>query len=199
MAVYPVFVELAGRRCLVVGGGVVGRRKAEGLLSAGAAVTVIEPRPGDELRAMARHATSLSLVERAFRDGDSAGAALVYACADKPDVNAAVAADAKAAGAPCCRADDGAASDFTAGAVLRRGAVCVAVSTGRSSPRLAVRVRDRIAASGAVDDALAEEAGGPPGRGAGQGTIDGTIEGTTEGTGAGTTEATSEGAGRCIR
>lgn len=195
MAVYPVFVELAGRRCLVVGGGVVGRRKAEGLLAAGAAVTIVEPRPGDELRAMARDAGALSVVERGFRAGDCAGAALVYACADDRDVNAAVAADARSAGSPCCRADDGAASDFTAGAVLRRGGVCVAVSTGGASPGLAVRVRDRLAASGAIDEALADEARRPTGRDAGEKAA-GRAAGTASDE---TSERTAEGAARCTR
>lgn len=70
---------------------------------------------------------------------------LVFACTDCPETNAAVVEAARLDGILACRADDGEAGDFTNGATLRRGEVCIAVASGASSPALSARVRDRIA------------------------------------------------------
>jgi precorrin-2 dehydrogenase/sirohydrochlorin ferrochelatase len=87
----------------------------------------------------------LRVETRPFRDQDCDRRVLVFACTNDPEANDAVARAATACGVPCCRAD-GARGDFSTGAVLRRGEVCVAVSTTGSSPVLAVEARDRIAA-----------------------------------------------------
>lgn len=141
MPSYPVFLRLEGRRCLVVGGGRVGRSRAAGLREAGASVTVVEPRPGPALRDL----DGVEILARGFDDHDCDGMALVFACTDVEDVNAGVLRAAGAAGALACRADSAQSGDFTTPAVLRRGEVCVAVSSGASSPALAARLRDDLA------------------------------------------------------
>jgi precorrin-2 dehydrogenase / sirohydrochlorin ferrochelatase len=150
MKLFPAFFDLAGRPCLVAGGGRVGLEKAKSLLSAGAAVLVVEPAPSPELRTEAGE--RLAIDERCFRTGDCRGRFLVFACTGTPSVNDAVASDARAAGALCCRVD-GRPGDFTMGAVLRRGELCVSVSSGGASPRLAAEARDRVA------EAIGEEYG----------------------------------------
>lgn len=145
MGLYPLFLELAGRRAVVVGGGRVAERKALALLEAGAAVTVVAPEATPPLAEAARGGR-LVWHRRAFEPGDLAGAALVFAATDRREVNAAVAAWARAAGVLCNVADDPAACDFFVPALLRRGDLLIAVSTGGASPAVARRIREALAA-----------------------------------------------------
>jgi siroheme synthase-like protein len=142
MKLFPAFLDLAARPCLVVGGGAVGLEKAKSLVAAGASVLVVDPAPSSEL--LAEAGKHLSVDARAFVAADCRGRVLVFACTGDPAVDGDVASAAKAAGALCCRAD-GAAADFTTGAVLSRGDLCVAVSSGGASPLLAADARDRAA------------------------------------------------------
>ena len=91
---HPVFLDLEGRACVVVGAGRIARAKAESLLEAGADVTVVAPEIGREL---ADHAAArrLKVVEREFRDSDLAGAFLVIAATDDVEVNRKVHAEAQ--------------------------------------------------------------------------------------------------------
>jgi siroheme synthase-like protein len=91
---------------------------------------------------------------RPFEPGDVDGCAIVVAATADPEVNAAVARAAVAAGVPCNVAGAGARGDVVLPAVLRRGPLTIAVSTGGASPRLARLVRDRIARE--YDDAWGE-------------------------------------------
>lgn len=142
---FPVFLRLEGRRCLVVGGGALGRRRARAVAEAGALVEIVEPIPSPELVDLCAELPSLNLLQRTFRDGDCDGALLVFACCDRPDVQAAVDADAARGSALLCRGDDADAGDFWSAALLRRRDLCVAVSSGAASPVLGRRVRDLIA------------------------------------------------------
>ena len=144
MQLFPVFLDLAHRPCLVVGGGTVGCDKAAGLAAAGAYVLVVDPSPSAGVLALAAVEGGMVVEARAFEEGDCAGRVLVFACTDDERVNAAVARAAAARAVLCCRADGG--GDFSTGALLRRGEVCVAVSSGGASPVLAAEARDRIAA-----------------------------------------------------
>lgn len=145
MALYPVFLELAGRRAVVVGGGRVAERKALALLEAGAAVVVVAPETTPSLAAAAAE-SQLVWHRRPFVPGDLAGAALAFAATDRREVNAAVAAEARAAGVPCNVADDPEACDFLVPALVRRGDLLIAISTGGASPAVARRVRETLEA-----------------------------------------------------
>lgn len=136
---YPVSLVVAGKRCVVVGGGAVAARKATGLVDAGAEVVVVAPEIGDEVRAL-----PVVLVERPYRAGDLELAWLAIAATDDPEVNRKVHADGHAARVWVNAADDPEACAFTLPAVLRRGPVSVAVSTGGHSPALAGWLRDQI-------------------------------------------------------
>jgi len=138
---YPVSLTVEGRPCLVVGGGAIAHRKVEGLLAAGAEVTVIAPEVDPELAAL-----PVALERRPYRPGDASGFRLVIAATEDPDVNADVAADADAAGVWVNAADDLARSSFTLPSVARRGPIVVAVSTGGQSPAFAAWLRRRIEA-----------------------------------------------------
>lgn len=138
-ALYPVSLVLAGKRCVVVGGGAVAARKAAALVDAGADVLVVAPRICDQIRAL-----PVIQAERPYREGDLSEAWLVIAATDDTEVNRRVYADALAARIWANAADDPEACAFTLPAVLRRGPVTVAVSTGGHSPALAGWLRDQI-------------------------------------------------------
>ncbi|HEX3491492.1 MAG TPA: uroporphyrinogen-III C-methyltransferase [Streptosporangiaceae bacterium] len=151
MSVYPLGLDLTGRRVVVVGGGRVALRRTRSLAEAGALVTVIAPQFKTEFeQQMAEWATAatagsgITLVRRGYQDGDLAGAWLVHAATDDPAVNAAVAAAAERDRVWCVRADDAAASAAWTPAVTRHGDVTVAV-TADGDPRRSQALRAAIA------------------------------------------------------
>jgi precorrin-2 dehydrogenase / sirohydrochlorin ferrochelatase len=141
---YPInLVGLANRLCLIVGGGPVAFRKAEGLLEAGAIPRVVAPQVVGELAALAtRGAIRLEL--RPFEVPDLDGAFLVIAATDDPALNRAVSEEAQARGALVNVVDVPEESSFIVPAVVRRGAMNIAVSTGGASPALARRLREQL-------------------------------------------------------
>lgn len=141
---YPMMVELADRRCVVVGGGPVAARKVRRLLEARAAVTVVSPAATGPLRRLAASGR-LQLHARPVRAADLRGAFVVFAATDDPAVNRRVAAAAARRGALVNVADDPAACTFQVPAVIRRGKLTIAISTGGGSPALAKRLRQRLA------------------------------------------------------
>jgi len=142
---YPVALELAGRRCVVTGGGGEAERKARALLEAEADVTVIAADVTDGLRDLVRRG-ELTHVPRRYRRGDLAGAFLVIAAdADRP-VRAAVFAEAEAERVLCNAVDDVEHCHFAVPSVVRRGELLVGISTGGRAPALAKRLRRRLAA-----------------------------------------------------
>src|SRR5204863_111432 len=124
VAHFPVCLELAGRRCLVVGGGAVAERRIAGLLEAGAAITVIAPALTPALAALASEGR-LRHEPRGYRDGDLAGFDLALAATDAGDVNAALAREGRARGVWVNAADDPANCTFILPALVRRGDVVV--------------------------------------------------------------------------
>ena len=136
---YPVFMDLKGQRCVVVGGGAVADRKARKLLQARAEVVVISPevKPGLE-------SVAVELLRRPYEDGDLEGAYLVFAATDSREVNAAVALEAHAKSIPVNVVDRPSDGSFAVPSVLRRGRMQVAVSTGGASPSLARTIRDEL-------------------------------------------------------
>ena len=137
---YMACLDVAGRRCLVVGGGAVGAEKAAGLLACGARVTVVAPEVGAELRGLA-----VEWRRRRYRRRDLQGAFLVIAATSDRAVNERVHRDAEARGMLCNVADVPDLCNFILPAVHREGPIAIAVSTGGASPALAKRLRDRIA------------------------------------------------------
>jgi precorrin-2 dehydrogenase/sirohydrochlorin ferrochelatase len=150
---YPIMLELTGVPVLVVGGGKVALRKVEGLVRAGADITIVAPVVVEELQAL-----PVRVVARRYEIGDLDAVRLVLTATDDPAVNGAVAADATSRGVWVNSADDPANCTFTLPAVAREGAVTVAVSTGGASPALASHLRGEIAAwlaeVGAADAAV---------------------------------------------
>ena len=145
MAYYPIFVEMAGRRVLVVGGGNVAEGKVAGLLTAEADVTVVAPDLTPALRGQ-NEAGAFRYEAHEYRDGDLAGFEVCFVATDDGAVNAQVAAEGKRRGIWVNAADDPAYCDFILPSVVRQGDVVVAASTGGSSPALARRLREDLTA-----------------------------------------------------
>jgi siroheme synthase-like protein len=142
---FPVMLDLEGRECLVVGGGIVAARKIVGLLEAGARVTVVSPVLAPAVLEIARDGR-LRWWPREYAAGDVAGFALVMVATDDDGVNARVAAEARARAIWVNCADDPARCDFILPSVLRRGPLTVSVSTGGASPTVAHLVREELEA-----------------------------------------------------
>ena len=135
----PISLRADGRRALIVGGGNVAFRKAEALLEAGFALTVIAPSIDDRFRASLDR-SDVVLHERAYAAGDVGGADLVVAATDRDDVNASVVADARAARILVCDAANPENGDFTMQATVRVGELTFAIDSGRSSPAFSQRI-----------------------------------------------------------
>lgn len=141
----PVFLDLRGRRCLLIGGGEVAARKADLLLKAGADVHVVAPELGDTLRALAS-ASRVAHRARRFEASDLDGAQLVIAATDDDGVNAEAARLADGRGIPVNVVDDPALCRFIMPAIVDRSPVVAAISTGGASPVLARLLRGRLEA-----------------------------------------------------
>jgi precorrin-2 dehydrogenase / sirohydrochlorin ferrochelatase len=140
---YPVCLDLRDRPCVVIGGGAVAARKVEGLLECGARVTVVAPALVPRLQSLLDEGR-IEARQRPYAKGDLAGVALAIAATDERAVNARVAAEARARGVWLNAADDPERCDFILPAVIRRGDLQIAVSTGGRSPALARRVREDL-------------------------------------------------------
>ncbi len=140
---YPMMVDLTGKRCLVVGGGAVAARKIALLVECGAGVEVVSPKVTSRLLALASSGR-IRLRRRAVRASDLPGAFLVVVATNDPQVNREVATRAKRAGGLVNVADDPMACSFLVPSMIRRGDLTIAISTGGGSPALAKALRQRL-------------------------------------------------------
>ncbi len=137
---YPVYLDLRGRDCLVVGGGEVARGKVMGLLPCGARVRVISPDADPVIQSLARNG-KVRWEQRTYGEGDATGAFLVIAATDDTQMNEAVYQEAVRERALCNVVDVPERCQFVAASIFRRGPLVAAISTGGASPALASRLR----------------------------------------------------------
>jgi len=140
---YPLFLDINERACLVVGGGRVGARKAKGLLTAGARVTVVSPVMHAALEALLPD-ERLSLMRRTYRPSDMEGVFLVIGATDDAELNGRIKKDAQKANALCNVADSPQLCDFILPAVVNQGDLTLAITTAGKSPALAKRLRRQL-------------------------------------------------------
>jgi len=138
---YLLGLRLRGRRVLVVGGGTVAARRVPRLLAAGADVVLVSPTVTPALEELAAHGR-IGWLRRDYANGDCAGAWLVIACTDRPEVNAAVAEEAEANRTWCVRADDADAATAWTPASGTAGGTSVGVLS--RDPRHSAAIRDAI-------------------------------------------------------
>lgn len=148
---YPVNLRVAGRHCLVVGGGRVAADKVAGLLECDALVHVVAPALGELLAEMVAAEVAapeggdrLTWDQRPYRAGDLDGRMLVITATDAPETNLQVFLDAQRAGVLVNSADDPANCSFTLPSRVRRGRLLVTFSTGGHSPALSTWLRRRF-------------------------------------------------------
>jgi precorrin-2 dehydrogenase/sirohydrochlorin ferrochelatase len=140
MFFYPVNLNLKDRPCLIIGGGKVAARKAQGLLNCEAQVTIISPTLISELASMLQ-AGGLSWVKRNYRPGDLRDVFLVIAATDDESVQQQIYEEAEERGVLINVADVPARCNFILPATVRRGDLVISVSTGGKSPALAKQLR----------------------------------------------------------
>lgn len=143
LAYYPVFLSIRGKRCVVIGGGVVALRKVRALLDCGAKVTVVSPTLHPDLARLAE-AGQISPIRREFRPGDLAGSVIAITATDERVINQKVSDEARDRGVLVNVVDSSEQSDFIIPSFFRRGDLTVAVSTAGMSPALARKIRTKL-------------------------------------------------------
>jgi precorrin-2 dehydrogenase len=143
MGYIPIFLDVTGRECVVVGGGGIAARKVESLLEAGARVRVVSPRLSPPLAAIVARGLAIHIA-RDYERGDINGCVLVYAATDDPKLHRELAAEARALRIPINVADVPDLCTFIAPAVVKRGALQIAVSTCGAAPAFAARLRREL-------------------------------------------------------
>jgi len=141
---YIACLRLAGRRCVVVGGGEVGLEKVEGLLACGGDVVLISTDAVEPLRELAQEG-SIGWERRAYHPGDLEGTFIVIAATGDTDVNIRVFEDAERRAMLVNVVDVPPLCNFILPAIIRSGPLAIAISTAGASPALAKRIRDEIA------------------------------------------------------
>ena len=143
MSYYPIYLNMHGRRCLVIGGGGVAERKLAALLEAGATPTVVSPAITDTIARWAKD-RAIELIARRYQSSDLAEHEIAFVATDDGEVNAQVFSDGRRLSVWINAADDPAHCDFILPSVLRRGDLTVAVSSGGASPALSRTIREEL-------------------------------------------------------
>ena len=143
MSLFPLFLKLEGKRCLVVGAGLIGLEKVESLLRCGASIRVVAP---DAVARVQQLSTwgKIEWLARCFEAQDATGCDLIIAATNDRQVNQAVFEEASRRSILCNTADDPPLCDFFFGSIVQRGDLQIAISTAGQSPALAQRLRREI-------------------------------------------------------
>ena len=145
MRYYPVFLDIAGKPVVVIGGGNIAHQKVTGLLKAGAEVSVVSPELNDEMASLAAE-SRFRHMPRDYEAGDLEGYALAFVATDDRAVNATVAAEGKERRVWVNAVDDPPYCDFIMPAIAEQGDLIVALSTSGRSPAMARKMREEIEA-----------------------------------------------------
>lgn len=140
---YPVNLDIKGRHCLVVGGGAVASRKAKTLAECEAIVTAVSPEFSEVLKNLAQN-SAVTLINRPYHTEDLDGKFLVIGATNDEQLNRRVNADAEARNMLCNIADVPDICNFILPSIIRRGDLCIAISTSGKSPAFAKRLRKEL-------------------------------------------------------
>jgi siroheme synthase-like protein len=142
MPYFPLFINIAGKQCVVVGGGKVGSRKTRTLLDFGAAVTVLDPVRSDQMQDLL---PQITFWERVYAgQADLAGSILVIAATNYRELNQRIARDAKDLGIPVNVVDDPGLCTFFFPALVRRGELVAGISSSGLCPRFTTLIREQM-------------------------------------------------------
>jgi precorrin-2 dehydrogenase/sirohydrochlorin ferrochelatase len=142
---YIACLKLTGRRCVVVGGGEIGLDKVEGLLACDGRVVVIAPELRNAELARLADEGSIEWIAREYETGDLEGTFMAIAATDDTDVNIAIYDDAERRAMLVNVVDVPPLCNFILPAIVRNGALAIAISTAGASPALAKRMKRQIA------------------------------------------------------
>ena len=140
---YPVFLELKGKECVVIGGGKVAERKVEALLEAGAIIKVISPELTSKLKKLAEEG-KIFWEKKKYEKGDIEGAWLVIAATDNPAIQKKIYEEAEEKRIFCNVVDVPEFCSFIVHSVVKRGDLQIAISTSGASPAVARRLREQL-------------------------------------------------------
>ncbi len=143
MKYYPVFWNIHGKKCLVIGGGDVAARKVARLLDCGAKVYVVSPTLNTDLEILKKEKL-IEHIESPYKTQYLEGATMVIGATDQEETNAAISEDAKAKGIPVNIVDDPQKCDFILPSIVERGDLTIACGTGGASPALARMLREEL-------------------------------------------------------
>jgi precorrin-2 dehydrogenase/sirohydrochlorin ferrochelatase len=141
--VFPMFLKLEGRRCLVVGAGTIAEGKIGGLIATDAAIRVIAPEATAQVQTWAGEG-KIDWERRKFLTSDLQGVFLVVAATSSTLVHEEIFAEAKKLGVLCNVVDVPHLCDFFYPAIVRRGSLQIAISTAGESPALSQRLRKEL-------------------------------------------------------
>lgn len=140
---YPIYVQLKGQPCVVVGGGKLAEGKVDGLLAGDAKVKIIASVLTPHLHELVQQ-NQIEYIAREYQEGDLSGAFMVICATDKAETNQQVWDEATANHQLVNVVDDIPHCNFIAPAILRKGALTIAISTAGHAPALAVRLKERL-------------------------------------------------------
>jgi len=140
---YPIYLDIKGKRCVVIGGGDVAARKILRLLECGAVVSVVSRKLTSTLAAMAENGQIIHMDDN-YDQQYLAGAFLVIGATDQEEVNDRIAADCRARGVMVNIVDDPSRCDFILPSIVNRGSLSITVSTEGKSPALARKLREEL-------------------------------------------------------
>ena len=143
MAKYPIFLELSGRRAVVIGGGAVAVRKAQGLLAAGARLVVVAEHVDDMLTALCARSEA-ELVRSRYSKNYLAGAVLAIAATNNQQLNKQIYKDCQELEILCNVVDQPELCDFFVPAVVKRGELQIAIGTEGYCPAYAGHLRKKL-------------------------------------------------------
>ena len=143
MAKYPIFLELAGRRVVVIGAGAVAVRKTQSLLAAGARVVVVAESV-DDMPTIQYQGTGAELIKSKYSKNYLAGAVLVIAATNKTELNRQIYKDCQQLEILCNVVDQPRLCDFFVPAVVKRGDLQIAVGTEGNCPAYAGHIRKKL-------------------------------------------------------
>ncbi|MCX7711185.1 MAG: bifunctional precorrin-2 dehydrogenase/sirohydrochlorin ferrochelatase [Clostridia bacterium] len=143
MAMFPAFIDIKGKKCVVVGGGKVATRKIETLLKFEPRIVVVSPEISERIQAL-KWEDKVVVIKKKYSSEDLEGACLVIAATDHSSVNDRVFQDAQKSGILVNIADDPDKCTFIFPSVIMRDDLVVGISTSGSFPALSKMIRERV-------------------------------------------------------
>jgi len=140
---YPLFLDITGKECLIIGGGTVAERKAAMLLKFDASVRVISPKATKKLIRLA-DTGRIDLILRKYRSGDHKNAAIIFACTDDRETNRLVRENAATQRIPVNVVDKPEECDFIVPSIIKKGDATIAISTSGRVPMASKKIRQAI-------------------------------------------------------